>query len=208
MAPNDLSMPLGMNRSSPDRRCRNELVAVAVATTTGSRSPALLEAVPAVDRAVHARLEGDFGLLAATGANRGEHLPWCVRVAGATAVRVRGTAGVPTAAAAVRTSTAGVGRTATGIRGPTAGAVSPVALGLAGRPAGRAPLGLGKTTLRIEGLLTGREHKRIAAVTARNRTITHLSSGTSLSRPSATITNCQTFPGTTNERWITETGSR
>jgi hypothetical protein len=139
------------NRAQDVANCApGRLVAAAVARRGGAL---LLEALPAVDRLVVARLEGDFRLLAACRANSRVHL---ARSRGVTTARVT-TTGVATARITTRGTAAIV----------AAGGALRLALGTAAR----ATLGCGVAALLIERLLSGRKNELLAAIATGNRLI-------------------------------------
>jgi hypothetical protein len=139
------------------------------------RRPPQLEAFPAVDRLVGARLERNFCVPSALRAGRGIHLPWTARVATAA------TGGVPSAAAIAiaRGIRSAAAVSSGGISSATTTAaiarIEPLrgALRLAGRSARRTTLGLTEPPLRIKRLLAGRKRKRLAAIAAGERPIAH-----------------------------------
>src|SRR5688572_13811469 len=146
---------------------RDGLVAAAVARC---RRALLLEALPAVNRLVVARLEGDFGLLATGRAHCRVHLARSGRIPTAAARGVTTTtAGISAAGVATATAAAGV---AAG--GATAVVAAGRALSLALRPAIGATLRLGVTALLVERLLSGRKSECLAAIATGDRLIGQL----------------------------------
>lgn len=127
---------------------------------------ARLEALAAVDRLARAWVERYFGFLAAFAAGR--------RVQGALAAAIA-TVAAATAAAVVTTTVAiATVAAATTVAIATAVAVTTsIALALSLLTAGRAALGIRKSSRRVKILLTRRERKLVAAIATGQRSIAH-----------------------------------
>jgi hypothetical protein len=117
-----------------------------------------LEAVTAINRTVAARLERNFGLLAARRTGRGEHLTGAAIAATTAAVSAAATAAA--AAAAVATTATAAAATAE---------VATALLGFLGIATGLATFGfVGEASLGEALLLIGRERELGAAIDAHN----------------------------------------
>ena len=138
---------------------QDDLVAAAVARSGGAP---LLEALPAVDRLVIPRLEGDFRLLATGRANGRVHL---ARPGGITAAAAT-TGGVTTATRVATTAARGVTP-----RGAATVVAASGSLGFALRPATGATLRLRITALCVERLLPSGKSEFLAAIATGDRLI-------------------------------------